>query len=48
VPIKSTKLEMEWKNFCRLNDLKKKDDKIVFEAYVNIPNNEIQVIRHLG
>jgi len=41
---KSIKLE-EWKNFCMWND---KDNKIVFEWEINIPNNEIWVINLLG
>ena len=40
--IKSTKLEAEWMNLCKLNDFKE-DDKIVFKAHVNILNNKIQV-----
>ena len=41
---KSTKLEAGLKNLYMLNDFKE-GDKIVFEADVNIPNNEIRVIR---
>jgi len=37
---KSTKFGPGLKNLCMLNDFKE-DDKIVFEAAVNIPNNEI-------
>ena len=44
---KSTKLRARWNNLCMLDDFKE-DNKIVFEADVNIPNNEIWVIRLLG
>jgi len=37
---KSTKLRARWNNLCMLDDFKE-DNKIVFEADVNIPNNEI-------
>jgi len=43
-PNKSTKLGAGLNNLCMLNDFKE-GDKIVFEAEVNIPNNEIRVIQ---
>ena len=46
VPNKSTKFGVGWKNLCMFNDFKE-DNKIIFEAEVVIPNNEILVIRLL-